>query len=234
MRKLSTFHYIIVAFLLISTSFALISSKSNSKQNKTKNKQLDSSETWAKEKLASLSLEEKIGQFFMVSAYSNQGEQHLKEVEGQVVNNKVGGIIFFQGERDNLVSSINRFQLKSSVPLLIGLDAEWGIQMRIFGEQRFPYAYTIGAADDLELTERIGAMMAQECREVGIHMNFSPVADVNSNPENPVIGFRSFGENAQKVSDHVVAMVKGMEKNGVLTSIKHFQGHGYTDKDSHL
>jgi beta-N-acetylhexosaminidase len=234
MRKLSTFHYIIVAFLLISTSFALISSKSNSKQNKSKNSTQDSADTWAKEKLASMSLEEKIGQFFMVSAYSNQGEQHLKEVENQVSRNKVGGIIFFQGERENLVSSINRFQLKSTVPLLIGLDAEWGIQMRIFGEERFPYAYTIGAADDIQLTERIGAMMAQECRELGIHMNFSPVADVNSNPENPVIGFRSFGENSQKVSDHVVAMVKGMEKNSILTSIKHFPGHGDTDKDSHL
>ena len=95
MRKLSTFHYIIVAFLLISTSFALISSKSNSKQNKSKNSTQDSADTWAKEKLASMSLEEKIGQFFMVSAYSNQGEQHLKEVENQVCRNKVGGIIFF-------------------------------------------------------------------------------------------------------------------------------------------
>lgn len=189
---------------------------------------------WATEKLSNMTLEEKIGQFFMVSAYSNQGEEHLNEVEGLITKEKVGGIIFFQGEKENLTSSIKRFQEVAKVPLLISMDAEWGTNMRLFDGERFPYAYTIGAADDVELSERIASMMAQECQKMGIHINFSPVADVNSNPNNPVIGFRSFGENPKKVADHVKAFVRGMESNGIMTSIKHFPGHGNTDKDSHF
>lgn len=193
-----------------------------------------SAQEWAENKLASMTLEEKIGQFFMVAAYSNQGEVHLSEVEQMVLKDKVGGIIFFQGEKSNLKAAIQRFQAGSKIPLLIGMDAEWGTSMRLFDGQRFPYQYTIGAADSLELSKEIAAMMAQECQELGIHMNFSPVADVNSNPNNPVIGFRSFGENPKKVADHVKAFVRGMEGNGIMTSIKHFPGHGNTDKDSHL
>jgi beta-glucosidase-like glycosyl hydrolase/CubicO group peptidase (beta-lactamase class C family) len=193
-----------------------------------------SAQEWADNKLASMSLEEKIGQFFMVAAYSNQGEVHLAEVEQMVLTDKVGGIIFFQGEKSNLKSSIQRFQAVSKVPLFIGMDAEWGTSMRLFDGERFPYAYTIGAADSVELSEQLAAIMAQECQDLGIHMNFSPVADVNSNPNNPVIGFRSFGENPKKVADHVKAFVRGMEGNGIMTSIKHFPGHGNTDKDSHL
>lgn len=189
---------------------------------------------WATEKLSNMTLDEKIGQFFMVSAYSNQGETHIKEVEAMVTNDKVGGIIFFQGEKENLISSIKRFQGASKIPLLVSMDAEWGTNMRLFDGERFPYAYTIGAADDVELSERIASMMALECQEMGIHINFSPVADVNSDPNNPVIGFRSFGENPKKVADHVKAFVRGMESNGVMTSIKHFPGHGNTDKDSHF
>jgi len=204
-----------------------------SKKNKKVN-EISVEDSWAQDQLSQMTLEEKIGQFFMVPAYSNQGEQHLAEVEKLVTNEKVGGIIFFQGEKDNLKSAISRFQKVSKIPLLIGMDAEWGIQMRIFGESRFPYAYTIGAANDLSLSEKIGEMMGQECRELGIHLNFSPVADVNSNPDNPVIGFRSYGENPQNVADHVAATVKGIEESGVIASIKHFPGHGDTDKDSHL
>ena len=176
----------------------------------------------------------KIGQFFMVAAYSNKGEDHLKEIDSLVLKEKVGGIIFFQGQRENLVTAIERFQTKAKTPLLIGMDAEWGVQMRLFGEERFPYNYTLGAANDPKLTERIAQMMGQECRELGIHINFAPVADVNSNPDNPVIGFRSYGENPKDVAMHVEAAVKGMESQGVLTSIKHFPGHGDTDTDSHF
>jgi beta-glucosidase-like glycosyl hydrolase/CubicO group peptidase (beta-lactamase class C family) len=189
---------------------------------------------WAADQLKTMTLEEKIGQFFMVAAYSNKGEKHLQEIEALVTNEKVGGIIFFQGEKENLISSIQRFQKSAKTPLLISMDAEWGSNMRLFDGERFPYAYTLGAADDVVLSEKIAGMMAQECQELGIHLNFSPVADVNSDPNNPVIGFRSFGENPKKVADHVKAFVRGMENNSVMTSIKHFPGHGNTDKDSHL
>lgn len=189
---------------------------------------------WVDEQLASMSLREKIGQFFMVAAYSGKDEAHHKEIDSLITKDKVGGIIFFQGNKENLKASIKRFQSKAKIPLLIGMDAEWGASMRLDDAERFPYNYTIGAADDVVLTERIAEMMGQECRELGIHINFAPVADVNSNPNNPVIGFRAFGENPKKVAAHVEAAVKGMEKQSVLTSIKHFPGHGDTDVDSHL
>lgn len=189
---------------------------------------------WAEKQLAQMSLEEKIGQFFMIAAYSGQGLPHLNEVSALIEKNRVGGVIFFKGERTDLMQAIARFQAESKVPLLIGMDAEWGVNMRLSNEDRFPYAYTLGAADSVELTEKIGAMMANECRELGIHINFAPVADVNSNPKNPVIGFRSFGENPVKVGRQVRAFVKGMEGAGVMTSVKHFPGHGNTDIDSHL
>ncbi len=229
-------NFSIIFFLLIfgSTPFVFSLIKSDRVQVKFAIKNDVDADKWATEKLSNMSLDEKIGQFFMVAAYSNQGEKHLKEVESLVTNEKVGGIIFFQGEKANLVSSIKRFQSVAKVPLLIGMDAEWGTNMRLFDGERFPFAYTIGAADDVELSEKIASMMAFECREMGIHINFAPVADVNSNPKNPVIGFRSFGENPKKVADHVKAFVRGMEGNGVMTSIKHFPGHGNTDKDSHF
>ncbi len=189
---------------------------------------------WVDEQLASMTLREKIGQFFMVAAYSGKDEAHYREIDSLVVRDKVGGIIFFQGNKSNLQSSIKRFQSKAKIPLMIGMDAEWGVSMRLEDADRFPYNYTIGAADNVELTERIAEMMGQECRELGIHINFAPVADVNSNPNNPVIGFRAYGENPKDVAAHVEAAVKGMEKQSVLTSLKHFPGHGDTDVDSHL
>lgn len=195
---------------------------------------LNQGEVWAQQTLEKMTLEEKIGQFFMVATWSNKSETHQQEIENLVRNEKIGGLIYFQGSRSDLKQSIARFQQISKTPLLIGMDAEWGSAMRLSAEERFPYAYTIGAAADVTLTERIAAMMAQEMRELGIHLNFAPVADVNSNPTNPVIGFRAFGEDPAAVSKHVEAMVRGMEKNGVMTSIKHFPGHGDTDKDSHF
>lgn len=196
-------------------------------------KNADQSDHWAMTKLSNMTLEEKIGQFFMIAAYSNQGEKHLAEVEQSVRNNKLGGIIFFQGEKENLQKAINRFQTSSKTPLFIGMDAEWGTNMRLFDGERFPYAYTLGAADDLELSKEIAQMMALECRELGIHMNFSPVADVHANPNNPVIGFRSFGESPKLVADHVKQFVIEFERNGIMSCVKHFPGHGNTEKDSH-
>jgi beta-N-acetylhexosaminidase len=189
---------------------------------------------WAEEQLKLLTLDEKIAQFFMIAAYSGKDEAHYQEIEDQIRQYKLGGIIFFQGDRNNFKTALKRFESASSLPLLVGMDAEWGVQMRLSAEERFPYPYTLGAANDLENSEKIAAMMAQECRELGIHLNFSPVADVNSDPTNPVIGFRSFGENPKMVADHVRAFVRGFERNGIMSTVKHFPGHGNTNKDSHL
>ena len=189
---------------------------------------------WAEKQLSQLSLEEKLGQFFMIAAYSGKGESHLLEIENAIKKDKIGGVIWFQGTKTDFLTASKRMQLASKVPLIYGMDAEWGASMRLEGEKRFPYAYTLGAADDLSLTKRIAEMMAQECQELGIHISFGPVADVHSNPKNPVIGFRSLGENPEKVGNHVAEFVKGFEENGVLSNLKHFPGHGNTAVDSHL
>ncbi len=189
---------------------------------------------WAEKQLAQMSLDEKIGQFFMISAHSGKGEENLAAVELSVRQDKVGGIIWFQGTKSDYLAAAKRMQDASTTPLIYGMDAEWGVSMRLEGETRFPYAYSIGAADDKKLTNRIAEMMAQECRELGIHINFGPVTDVHSDPKNPVIGFRAFGENPEKVGNHVAAFVQGFENNGIMSSLKHFPGHGDTDIDSHL
>lgn len=191
-------------------------------------------EQWINQQLSLLSLEEKIAQSFMVACWSNKSEAHLREIERQVEEDHIGGIIFFQGERQNFLEARDRFQRRSGIPLLIGMDAEWGVAMRLFGEERFPYAQTIGAANDPQLTQEIARHMAIESDLLGIHLDFAPVADVNSNPGNPVIGFRAFGSTPAHTGKHVAAFVRGMEKEHVLACLKHFPGHGDTDKDSHL
>jgi beta-N-acetylhexosaminidase len=192
------------------------------------------SEEWCMTQLKNMSLEEKIGQFFMISAHTDLGENELNETLKLVKEQKVGGVIFFQGERSSFQKALKRVKEVASVPLLIGMDAEWGTNMRLFDGERFPYAYTLGAADDTSCTRHIATLMAEECRELGIHINFAPVADVNSDPNNPVIGFRSFGQDEDKVAAHVSAFVKATESKGILSCLKHFPGHGDTDKDSHL
>jgi beta-glucosidase-like glycosyl hydrolase/CubicO group peptidase (beta-lactamase class C family) len=226
MRKFS--YFILPALVACILGFQLKGKTGSSKKtNVVVNKQ------WAQNTLKSLTLEEKIAQFFMVATWPNKSEEHQLEIEELVKKYKIGGLIYFQGTKEELKNSISRMQKASKVPLMIGMDAEWGTAMRVTFEDRLPYAYTIGAANDEKLTEKLGAILAQDCRELGIHLNFAPVADVNSNPKNPVIGFRSFGEDPQLVAKHTLAMMKGMEENGVMTSIKHFPGHGNTDKDSH-
>lgn len=226
--------FVSVSLILLGILAVSTREKSHSDRLRYTGKRVLDEDVWVRDKLSKMTVEEKIAQSFMVACWSNKGESHLEEIERQVTEDKVGGIIFFQGERDNLQNSIERFQKKAETPLLIGMDAEWGIAMRIFGEDRFPYAQTIGAANDAELTRKMGELMARECSQSGIHLSFSPVADVNSNPKNPVIGFRAFGSDPSHVSKHVKAFVEGMESEHVLSCVKHFPGHGDTDKDSHL
>jgi beta-glucosidase-like glycosyl hydrolase/CubicO group peptidase (beta-lactamase class C family) len=191
------------------------------------------SNRWVDSTLKTLTLQQKIAQFFMVAVYPKQSEAHFRHIDSLISKHHIGGVIIFQGDRAQAKKAIQRCQSKSNIPLLVGMDAEWGPSMRISGEPRYPYAVTLGAADDTELSAHIGALMGQECRDLGVHLNFAPVADVNSNPKNPVIGFRSFGESPRLVGRHVAATVKGMEGQSVLSSIKHFPGHGDTDADSH-
>lgn len=229
MKKILSFRPLALIAIVISGLFSL----SLAFRTAEIEQKIPTKASWVNAEFEKMTLDQKIGQFFMVAAYSNKGEKHFQHLDSLVKEQHIGGMIFFQGQRINMKSILNRFQSEAEVPLLIGMDAEWGVQMRLFGEDRFPYNYTLGAANDPKLTKTISAMIAQECREIGVHMNFAPVADVNSNPNNPVIGFRSYGENPLAVASHVKAAVLGMEGQGVLTSIKHFPGHGDTGTDSH-
>ncbi len=184
--------------------------------------------------LNTLSLEQKVGQLFMVSAYSNREEKYYKKLEEQIQKYHLGGLIFFQGDAITQAQLTNRYQTISSLPLLIGLDAEWGLGMRLTNTFSFPKAITMGATNDPDLVEKCAEEMAKHCKRIGVNFNFAPDADVNTNPRNPVINFRSFGSSSQKVSLFSRAFVRGLKKHNVLASAKHFPGHGDTQDDSHV
>ncbi|MEM9051505.1 MAG: glycoside hydrolase family 3 N-terminal domain-containing protein [Bacteroidota bacterium] len=188
---------------------------------------------WADSLLKELSLEEKIGQLFMVAAYSNRDAIHEKDLKELVEKYNIGGLIFFQGGPERQVKMYNRLQGASEIPLLIGIDGEWGLGMRLDSTLSYPRQMTLGAIQDESLIYEMGKEIARQCRRVGVHVNFAPVVDVNNNPNNPVINNRSFGEDKQNVLKQSLAYMDGMQENGVLANAKHFPGHGDTDTDSH-
>jgi beta-N-acetylhexosaminidase len=183
--------------------------------------------------LSTLSLEEKVGQLFMIPAYSNKNELYYEKVTEQVSKYHIGGIIFFQGNPISQVTLTNRFQQAAKIPLLIGIDAEWGLGMRLEQTISFPKAITMGATNDPELIEECAAEIGRQCKRMGIQYNFAPDADVNTNPRNPVINYRSFGSSAKNVSTFARAFVRGLNREHVISSAKHFPGHGNTQEDSH-
>lgn len=189
---------------------------------------------WVDSTLATLSLDEKIGQFFMVAAFSNRNEYENRYVEKLLRDYHLGGLIFFQGGPHRQAVLTNRFQAQSKVPLFIGIDGEWGLGMRLDSTIEFPRQMVLGAIRNDELVYRMGEEIARHCRRLGIHINFAPVSDVNSNPKNPIIGIRSFGEDRENVTRKASAYMKGLQHNRVIATAKHFPGHGDTDTDSHL
>ncbi len=190
-------------------------------------------EQWVDSVFNTMSDKEKIGQLFMVAAYSNRDEEHFKSLESLIVEYGIGGLIFFQGGPVRQVILTNRFQQKSKVPLLISMDLEWGLAMRLDSTMKFPKQMTLGAIENDHLIYEMGREIAQQMRTIGVQVSFSPVVDVNSNIENPVINFRSFGESREKVAQKGLAYMKGLQDHGVIANIKHFPGHGDTDTDSH-
>lgn len=188
---------------------------------------------WADSVLATLSLNERIGQLFMVAAYSNKGPEHEKELKRLIEKQHVGGLIFFQGGPVRQAKMLNRLQSDAEIPLLVGIDAEWGLEMRLDSTIRFPRQMTLGAIQNDSLIYKMGAEIAREIKRLGVHINFAPVVDINNNPKNPVINSRSFGENKLWVTRKAIAYMTGMQDNGVMASAKHFPGHGDTDTDSH-
>ncbi len=197
-------------------------------------KDIDAQEVWVESTMDSLSLEEKIGQLFMVQAYSNRDANHEKEIIEMIEKYHIGNLIFMQGTPDKQVVLNNKYQSSAhKVPLMIGFDGEWGLDMRLKNTYRFPWNMTLGAVQDEKLIEDLGERIAKHCKRVGIHMNFAPVVDINTNPDNPIIGNRSFGEDKENVARKSIALTKGMQKVGVLANAKHFPGHGDTASDSH-
>lgn len=188
---------------------------------------------WVDSVYAALTFDERLGQLFMVSAYSNKDSIHVKGIDKLIQENKIGGIIFFQGGPNRQAKLTNRFQSKSKVPLLIGLDAEWGLSMRLDSTSRYPWNMTLGAIRDKKWIEKVGIQMGEQSKRMGIHFNFAPVLDINTNPKNPIIGFRSFGENKENVTESASAFIKGYQSLNLLATGKHFPGHGDTDVDSH-
>ncbi|MDH5598717.1 MAG: serine hydrolase, partial [Cyclobacteriaceae bacterium] len=189
---------------------------------------------WVDSVYNTLNTRQKIAQLMMIAAYSNRTPAYEDTLKILVDKMRFGGMIFFQGTPQNQIKMINELQSSQPVPMLIGFDGEWGLGMRLDHSMSFPYQMALGAIQDNSLIYKMGEEIARQCRRVGIHINFAPVADVNNNPENPVINYRSFGENREKVADKAVAYMKGMQDYGVLANAKHFPGHGDTNTDSHL
>lgn len=188
---------------------------------------------WADSVLCELSVEEKIGQLFMVAAYSNRGYEHKEHLTELIEKHHIGGLIFFQGTPHRQLELTRYFQETSELPLLIGMDAEWGARMRLDSMPRYPRAMMLGAAD-VEHTYQTALAAGRELRALGAHVSFSPVLDVNNNPDNPVINSRSFGELPGRVGRYGESYYKGLRDAGLIAVAKHFPGHGDTDVDSHL
>ncbi len=182
---------------------------------------------------STLSPEERIAQLFMVAAYSNKDDRHKEQISDLITNYKIGGLMFLQGSPTKQAQLTNYYQSISKTPLMIALDAEWGAAMRLDSVMQFPWQMTLGAVQDENLIYQMGEKIAEQCKLLGVNINFAPVADVNSNPKNPIIGNRSFGESPQRVAKLSAAYMRGMQDNGVLACAKHFPGHGDTDTDSH-
>lgn len=189
---------------------------------------------WVDSVYNSLSSDQRIAQLFMVAAYSNKDMKHVKEIRELIQNYNIGGLIFMQGGPLRQAKLNNYYQDIAKTPLLISIDGEWGLAMRLDSTPKYPKQMTLGAIKNDSMIFEMGRQIARECKRVGIHVNFAPVADVNNNASNPVIGMRSFGENKYKVATKALMYMKGMQIENVMANGKHFPGHGDTDSDSHL
>ncbi|WP_223808756.1 glycoside hydrolase family 3 N-terminal domain-containing protein [Rufibacter hautae] len=194
---------------------------------------LGANQKWVDSVFKTLTPEERIAQLIMIPVYSNKDQAHIDSISRLVTTYKVGGLIFFQGGPVRQAHMTNRYQRESKVPLMISIDGEWGLGMRLDSTTRFPYQMSLGGIENEKLIYDMGAEIARQCRRLGIHVNFAPVVDVNNNANNPVIGFRSFGEDKYNVSRKSMAYMKGMQDNKVMANAKHFPGHGDTNVDSH-
>lgn len=189
---------------------------------------------WADSVFKTLSNEEKIAQLMVIRAHSNLGQKHVDEVTNLIQKYNVGGLCFFQGGPVRQATLTNQYQKLAKTPLMIAIDGEWGLGMRLDSVINFPRQLMMGAVPDAKLIYAFGKAVGEQCKRIGIQVNYAPDIDINNNPENPVINDRSFGEDKYKVSLFGVQYMKGMQDVGVMACAKHFPGHGDVSVDSHL
>lgn len=189
--------------------------------------------SWADDRLAEMTLDEKIGQLFVMPVCPKREDGHFEDLFRLIREYHIGNVILKHSDPNTQIQFLKRLQAASKLPLLVTADAEWGLSMRMSDTIAFPRNMTLGAIQDLSLIHHLGREIGRQARIVGIHMNLAPVADVNNNPLNPVIHMRSFGEDPNHVADCVEAISKGMQESGLFTCAKHFPGHGDTNIDSH-
>jgi beta-N-acetylhexosaminidase len=195
---------------------------------------LEREDIWVREKINNMTLDQKIGQLFIVRAYSKDNDAEQKIISDYITKYHVGGLCFFQGAPSEQANLINQYQRLANIPLFMGIDAEWGLGMRFPNKTiSYPKQLLLGAISDNKLIYEMGKEIARQCKLTGININFAPSIDINNNPSNPVIYDRSFGESPQNVTEKGYMYMKGLEDHGVMACIKHFPGHGDTDKDSH-
>ena len=221
----------------LSLLIIILSSKFYNAQYQPKNisdSEIKKANNWVVQTYNNMSQDEKLGQLFIVALYTNKDEAHISQVRNIVNREKIGGLILMQDDATREINLVNEFQAQSKVPLMIGMDAEWGVFQRIAKAHKYPWAITLGAIQDKGLITEMAAKIAADCSRMGINWDFAPVVDVNTNPNNPIIGNRSFGSDVGNVVASALAYSDGLQDNNILAAIKHFPGHGDTDKDSHL
>lgn len=225
-----------IAFFCMTLCFNLVIAKEKDpflKGDPLESKDVNGQTQWVDSIFNSMSFEERLGQLFMVAAYSNKDNKHKEDLSRLIREQNIGGLIFFQGGPVRQAHLTNYFQSISETPLFIAMDAEWGVSMRLDSVLQFPKQMTLGAIRDTRLIYQMGKEIAGQFRELGMHINFAPVVDVNSNPDNPVIGYRAFGEEKELVARNSLAYMKGLQDHGIMANAKHFPGHGDTNLDSH-
>ncbi len=188
---------------------------------------------WVDSVYGTLSLQEKVGQLFMVDIYSSDPKEKVDKIKSLIKNYYIGGIIFSKGGPKQQVKLNNEFQSLSRVPLLMAMDAEWGLAMRLDSTYAFPYNMTLGAIKEDSIVEKVGFRIGEQVKRMGMGINFAPVVDINTNPKNPIIGNRSFGEDKENITRKSLAFLAGMQRAGIIGNAKHFPGHGDTSTDSH-
>ncbi|MEO1624944.1 MAG: glycoside hydrolase family 3 N-terminal domain-containing protein [Bacteroidota bacterium] len=225
----------VLTILLIALLSISANDRYNSDPSEAAVEALEKQEAWISDVFDAMSEEERLAQLFMIRAHSDLGPDHIAQVEKAIRDYQIGGLCFFQGTPEKQAELTNRYQaLAQRVPLMISMDAEWGLGMRLKKSTiSFPKQLMLGAIQDNRLIYEMGQEVARQCRRIGVHVNFAPVADVNNNPSNPVINTRSFGEDRYNVAAKSYAYMKGMQDGRVYACAKHFPGHGDTDVDSH-